>query len=348
MPAPQAWGRRLLQPLERREAVVLLQTRRFFGDLRGVRIRRRGPASIGAVRDCARPRSSSLLAGAISQNFEAARLLDRGVTAGLEGDRYGAAFDRPRANFVKHASCPAMTCRNDRWPFHTITPMKNHLSKLLLMTVAAITAATAHSQSVVYTSREAYDLAHPGNYVIIFDNYGPSGTIYPSGITAPTLLGDVAFAPLGEGRRLEIIDATIFGAATSNLVLFALDAEFNQDAMLITLPANTFSFGTDIISPSQTVPAAYQFTLFSGAAELTTLPASSLVGQYTFIGYDSDTDPITSIRVQITGAAGSPGPALDNFTVVPEPSVTCLIAMGAIGALFLLRRAKKCRSTLTT
>ena len=221
-----------------------------------------------------------------------------------------------------------------------LTLMKNTVSILVFIFLLALGLATSQGQSIIYTSRATYDLAHPSNHVINFSNYGPSGTLYPTGITVPTPLGDVAFEPLGEDRRLEIIDATIFGAASSNLVLFALDADFNVDAMLITLPPNTFSFGTEFISPSQTVPETYQFTLFSGANELTTLVAPSLTGQYTFIGYDSDTDPITSITVQITGATGNPGPALDNFTVVPEPSAIWLIGIGAAGAWLVARRTK--------
>lgn len=208
---------------------------------------------------------------------------------------------------------------------------------LLLNLSCAIGAATSHAQTTYFT-RATYDSAHPDNYVTDFNNYGPSGTLYNSGLTVPSPLGNITFEGT-EGLqqpRVEILDANHFGfAGSGNLVLVALDSSFNVDSLLITLPPNTFSFGTDMISPSPTVPEPYQFTLFSGANILDTLVSPSVSGSYTFIGYDSETDPITSIAVQITSTSGNSSPVLDNFTVVPEPSTSWLIGLAAAGALLV-------------
>lgn len=210
-----------------------------------------------------------------------------------------------------------------------------------LVLTGAAGAPAARSQAVTHTTRATYDLAHPGNHVIDFDNFGPVGTFYPVALIAPSPLGDIAFQPFAPDR-LEILNASSFGfaAGTDNLVLFAVDTAFNEPGIRIILPANTFSFGTDLISPSQTVPEAYQFTLFSGANVLNTLTPVGVPGDYTFIGYDSDTLPITSIEVQINGAIGNGGPVLDNFTVVPEPSAIGLIGFGAAAFLFLRNRRR--------
>jgi hypothetical protein len=216
---------------------------------------------------------------------------------------------------------------------------KNILLLNLLWTIAA---AISHADTI-HVTRDSFNSAHPGNYVIDFNNYGPSGTIYPSGLTVPSPLGDISFLGLQglQQPRVEILDANQFGfAGSGNLVVFAVDADFNVDSLLITLPPNTFSFGTDMISPSATVPEPYQFTLYSGANVITTLPSPSITGNYTFIGYDSDTDPITSIRVQITSTSGNSGPVLDNFAVIPEPATNALLALGSIilAGIFARRR----------
>jgi hypothetical protein len=210
---------------------------------------------------------------------------------------------------------------------------------LLLNLLCALGAATSYADSI-YVSRTMYDSAHPGNYVTDFDNYGPDGTIYPSGLTVPSPLGDISFLGLVglQQPRVEILDANHFGfSGTGNFVLFTVDADFTIDSLLINLPANTFTFGTDMISPSPTVPEPYQFTLYSGANVITTLLSPSITGSYTFIGYDSDTMPITSIRVQIKNTSGNSGPVLDNFTVVPEPSTIWLLGVAAASSLLITR-----------
>ena len=215
-------------------------------------------------------------------------------------------------------------------------------SILLFLTLGcAFGVASSPAQSTTYVLRSSYESAHPNAHVINFNNYGPSGTIYPAGLTVPSPLGDIAFKGIQglQQPRVEILDANQFGfTGSGNFVLIALDSDFNVDSLLITLPPNTFSFGTDMISPSQTLPETYQFTLYSGANVIDTLLSPSLVGSYTFIGYDSETDPITSIRVQITSTSGNSSPVLDNFTVVPEPSTIWLVGMGAASGILFARR----------
>ena len=205
------------------------------------------------------------------------------------------------------------------------------MKKLIYATLFALLAAAVHGQTI-YNLRAAYDTAHPNNFVIDFNNYGPAGTFYPS-INAPTPGGPVTFDGIPSVNDVEILSSSTYGIATSGNFVLRGQGQFLADSLLITLPANTFSFGTDIISPSSTVDEPYKFTLFSGATTLATLVSPSVYGSYTFFGFDSLTSPITSIAVQIPGPFGVPDPILDNFTVVPEPStwLAAALALGVIG-----------------
>ncbi len=216
--------------------------------------------------------------------------------------------------------------------------MKKLLSIVFLFSFAA--AFTANAQ-VVYNSRTTFDLAHPGNFVIDFNNLTPAPFQYPD-VTISTPVGNVGFDAIPSGNNIEFLDSNIIGLPGSgNLVLYALNGQFLTDSLLITLPGNTFSFGTDILSPSQTVPEPYQFTIYSGSTVLATLASPSLYGTYTFFGYDSGSSPITSVAVQIANGIGNPEPVIDNFTVaVPEPSTWAMLLAGAglLGFQVLRRR----------
>ena len=208
------------------------------------------------------------------------------------------------------------------------------MKKLLYATLFALLATAVHGQTI-YNLRAAYDIAHPNNYVIDFNNYGPDGTFYPSGLTAPTPGGNITFTGIPQtATSTEILASSHFGINTpGNFVLYDNGGQFLQNSLLITLPANTFSFGTDIISPSQTLAQPYLFTIFSGSNVLGAVAQFSAYGSYTFVGFDSLTDPITSIQVQISSGLGNPEPVLDNFTVVPEPStwLAATLMLGMVG-----------------
>jgi hypothetical protein len=209
----------------------------------------------------------------------------------------------------------------------------------VLLTVFAVASVSAQ---VVYNSRTTYDLAHPINYVIDFNNFGPDGTFYPSGLTASTPFGNVIFNGIPQtSTAIEALSATHFGFAApannNNFVLNDNTGQFDANSLLITLPANSFSFGTDIISPSALVAEPYTFTIFSGSTVLDVIGSSSASGMYTFIGFDSLTSAITSIEVQITGGIGASNPVLDNFTIVPEPA-TWSAGIGAATLLLLAGR----------
>lgn len=185
----------------------------------------------------------------------------------------------------------------------------------------ALIVTTQLSAQVVYNSRTTYNLAHPSSYIIDFNNDGPAGTFYPGGLAESTPFGNVTFNGIPSSSAVEALNATSFGISGSgNFLIWAPGGQFLADSILITLPANTFSFGTDIVSPSQTVPEPYQFTVFAGSTILDTVISPSVYGSYTFFGFDSLTSPITSVTVQIANAIGAPEPVLDNFTVVPEPA----------------------------
>src|SRR5205085_7897515 len=147
------------------------------------------------------------------------------------------------------------------------------MKKLISIYISLIVlgAAAAHAQTI-YTSRTTYDLAHPNNFVIDFNNFGPDGTFYPTGLTAPPG-GDITFTGTPQtATAIETLSATHFGfsspANDANFVLHDNGGQFLTDSLLITLPTNTFSFGTDIISPSATVAEPYKFTIFSGSSVL--------------------------------------------------------------------------------
>jgi len=205
-----------------------------------------------------------------------------------------------------------------------------HYENLILFLIFLSVAITVRAQ-VVYNSRTTYDVAHPANYVVDFNNYTPAPTQYADA-TAATPAGNVSFDAIPSSNNIEFLQSSTFGISQPG-------NQFLTDSLLITLPANSFSFGTDIIRPSGTVPEPYQFTIYSGSTVLTTRASSSVSGAYTFFGYDSATSPITSVAVQIGNGVGSPTPVLDNFTIVPEPT-TCALLAAAAGLLVARRRKK--------
>ena len=211
-----------------------------------------------------------------------------------------------------------------------------------LTVVLTIGSVANLSAQVVYNSRTTYDLAHPINYVIDFNNNGPAGTFYPGGLTESTPFGNVTFdgihAPPPDTGAVEALNANTFGiAGAGNFLIWVPGAQFLVDSLLVTLPANSFSFGTDIVSPSQTVPEPYKFTIFSGSTVLDTVVSPSVYGSYTFFGFDSATSPITSVAIQLTNALGAPEPVIDNFTIVPEPA-TWSAGIGAAVVMLLAGR----------
>jgi hypothetical protein len=220
------------------------------------------------------------------------------------------------------------------------------LAFIFLLMLAAASAATAQT---TYAARALYNVAHPSNYIIDFNNITAiDGTFYPSGLSVSTPVGSVGFTGLPlTATSTELLRATHFGFASpandNNYVLYGNAGQFATNSFQINLPANTFTFGTDIISPSSTVPEPYTFTIMSGASILGVVtPILSASGQYTFFGFDSLTTAITSVQVQITNAIGNPEPVLDNFTVVPEPTTIAsfLVGTGLLAAV-VSRRNKK-------
>lgn len=211
------------------------------------------------------------------------------------------------------------------------------MKSLALVLVLSAFALSASAQTV-YNSRTTYDLAHPGNYVIDFNSYTPGPTQYTD-VTATTPSGDVNFDAIPSSLNIEFLGNNNFSfLGPNNLALYAFNGQFLTDSLLITLPANTFTFGMDVISPSQTVAEPYQLKIYSGATLLDTIASPSVNNGYTFVGYDSVTSPITSVAIQIANGVGNPQPTIDNFTVVPEPSSWLCILSGSAMLLALQRR----------
>jgi hypothetical protein len=210
--------------------------------------------------------------------------------------------------------------------------------KRSILTLVLLAAAVSAKAQTIYNARAVYDLAHPVDYVIDFNGYTPGPTQY-SDVTASTPAGDVNFDAIPSSNNVEFLGNSSFSfLGSNNLALYDFNGQFLTDSLLITLPANTFTFGLDLISPSSTVPEPYQLTIYSGATVLDTITSPSVNNAYTFIGYDSLTSPITSVAVQIANAVGNPEPTIDNFTVVPEPRTPFLICPGIVVLLLAARR----------
>jgi hypothetical protein len=217
------------------------------------------------------------------------------------------------------------------------TSFMKPLSLALLFVVFGVRA----NAQTIYTSRAAYDLAHPGNYVIDFNNYTPGPTQYAF-VTASTPSGDITFDAIPSSGNIEFLGNNNFSfLGPNNLALYAFNGQFLTDSLSITLPANTFTFGLDLISPSATVPEPYQLTVLSGNTTLATIPSPSVNSGYTFVGFDSSTSPITSVTLQIANGVGNPQPTIDNFTVVPEPSTWLTLLSGGAFLLALSGRRSK-------
>ena len=155
-------------------------------------------------------------------------------------------------------------------------------------------------------------------------------------------MGTVNFDAIPSSNNIEFLGQSNFSfLGANNLVLYAFDGVPLADSLLITMPANTFSFGLDLVSPSSTVTEPYQLKVYSGATLLKTLVSPSVNNGYTFIGYDSLISPITSVGIQISSAVGSFAPTIDNVTVVSEPATPALLAAGAIALLLGARRRSR-------
>ncbi len=218
--------------------------------------------------------------------------------------------------------------------------MKTIIFAALLTTLAA----TAEAQTI-YNTRALYNVAHPSNTVIDFNGYTPGPTQYGN-VTEVTPAGNVIFDAIPTALNVEFLGQSNFPfLGPNNLALYAFNGQFLADSLAITLPANTFSFGLDLISPSSTVPEPYQLSVYSGNTLLTTLSSPSVNNGYTFIGYDSLSNPITTVTLQIANAVGNSQPVIDNFTLaaVPEPATSALTILGgvAIFALFGVRRQSR-------
>jgi hypothetical protein len=216
--------------------------------------------------------------------------------------------------------------------------LATRMNKLVFTLILFALAASTHAQTT-YNTRVTYDAAHPTTYVVDFNGYTPGPTTYPD-VSASTPVGSVGFDAMPAVNDIEFLGQNNFSfLGPNNLVLYAFNGQPLTDSLLITLPANTFTFGLDLISPSGTVPEPYQLSIYSGDTLLQTIASPSVNNAYTFVGYDSLTSPITSVAIQISNGIGSFTPTIDNFTVaVPEPGTTALMAVGAIGLLAIARR----------
>src|ERR1700730_2825905 len=149
------------------------------------------------------------------------------------------------------------------------------MKSLLWALLFSLVVFTANAQ-IIYNSRVTYDAAHPGNYVIDFNNPPPAPPSVPD-FTTTTPFGNVTFDAIPSNLDIEFLgNSNIAFLGPNNLALYAFNGQFLADSLLITLPANTFTFGLDLISPSQTVPEPYKLTIYSGANVIGTITSPSV------------------------------------------------------------------------
>jgi hypothetical protein len=211
------------------------------------------------------------------------------------------------------------------------------LFQLQTVLLFVFTVPVAEAQVTVYPTRTAYNLANPVNTIVTFEGLG-SGTMYPGGIT----LNGATFLGIN-GATAESLDGSVVGVP-GTIVLFANNGQFLVDSMEVDLPANTFACGTDFKSDGSFSTEPYQFTLFSGATSLGSFPTTATSpNAFSFIGFSSLSAPITSVRIQIASAIGTPEPLIDNFTFVPEPSLAMLL-LTASGVVVIIQGHRRIRA----
>lgn len=127
----------------------------------------------------------------------------------------------------------------------------------------------------------------------------------------------------------------------------------------ITFGRGVMSFGFDFKNSSNNngtaslVPQLFTFTLFSGATNLGSFSAATMIGgaNFSFLGFTSD-QAITEITAVATVPGASPNLdlVLDNLTVgaqavaagsVPEPATLTLLGAGVLTAGFASRRRRQ-------
>lgn len=212
----------------------------------------------------------------------------------------------------------------------------------LLFTLAAFAAVAfastpARADTIVFTTRTAFEAAAAGLTNIDFEGIAPTNSV--ANFSSPLTIAGATFSGTAAGA-VSVVDSGFFAP------LF----QFNSGAVLsgfafvdVTLPAGVTAIGTDLMSTNPD-GLPFQVTLSNGESFLVNTPLRPERG---FFGITTDV-AITSIRfVTVPGPNQSAGiPLIDNFSygqaaAIPEPATMMLLGTGLIGIAVRARSRRK-------
>ena len=217
------------------------------------------------------------------------------------------------------------------------------LRKLLFMLAAfaavAFVSTPARADSIVFTTRAAFNAAATGLTTIDFEGIAPHNSV--ANFASPLTLQGATFSGSPTGS-VSVVDSGFFDP----LFQFQSGAVLSGFAFVeVTLPAGVTAIGTDLMSTNPD-GLPFQVLLSNGESFVVNTPFRPQRG---FFGITTDV-AITSIRFTTMPAPNQSAgiPLLDNFSFgqrqganVPEPATLALLGTGLVGVATRVRGRRK-------